>query len=349
MLHDAGRVWVHGTILPGRYPITTRTQGDTLSWDNPRSVVLLDRESVLRGMHQGASRSAAGYVAFVASPFCHDANLYRAAARQAGRPLILVAAGIQDVELESTIARHLDVSKGRVRIVGLEAAMESAAAEPSETIAATSALDAICYRPGYRYSQVMLGLVLSGLEEGIGRISMERGSHALPDKQMRAWLIGGPLPSEIAEWNCLNPSAYATLLLEYTDALQELSFRKYGTAGALGDPRFLAALRVHAKVSPFVGFSIPALTRRVSASQVSDARAAWWAERLPVSERASGNLSLNTLRGVSDGVARFTGTWSVEDVLGATLLISDVRRLAIERARRTNADFALATRHRTER
>jgi hypothetical protein len=213
---------------------------------------------------------------------------------------------------------------------------------------------AVCYRPRNLYQPWMGKFIATGLDEGVGALVTRDSARAVLEDTGRVWLRDGPLPHELADWILSHGAVHAHMLLELAEAFVALTSTSWSQTGMLNDPEYLRLLRVSCRVSPFVGFALFSLTARCAAlgangmhdleAKVADA--ADLVSRPDREERRLSDASGGRVRTYVRTLAERVGRASDFDLVAATILLSDVRRLVNDELRRNYPIFDGQVRHR---
>lgn len=338
-------VWVYGSRpLIARLVKTTSDGGGS---DGGPIALVSDDPKRLEAADLSDPRLAA-LVSSTPSPFSHDANLIRTLVAELGIP------GICGLDLASCGARSGDMIEiaqdGTLVVAGHDLPVSKGVAGSDEALAATLETDAVCYRPTYLYDEWMGRLIAEGLEAGIA--VLVGGNRAVRDDAGRVWLLGGPKPDEIASWILDNRRRHLEMLLELTATLIGLASTQWPQQGILSDPEFLSLLRANCRIAPFVGFALFSLTAKVAdyaGMATLDAAVTDLARLISRDDRQRAQFSEHSATAVKDYLQQIIlqgeGV-SLPELVAATILLSDTRRLTIDDLRRRYQAFGLRVRHR---
>ena len=285
------------------------------------------------------------------SPFSHDANLIRSLVSEYG---IVGICGISSSSFSLKAGDPVQVGpNGRgLSIAGRPVAVSATVAGSDEALGVSLRRDAVCYRPTYLYDAWMGSRIARGLEAGIG-VLVCPGSRATLDDAGRVWLKGGPKPAELAGWILSHPTCHIHLLGELTEALIALNECAWEDSAVLTDGEFGRLFAINCRVAPFVGFPLFSLTSRTSADPeqmtqlnklVSTAGGV-----LPAADRRGRELGSDAalaVRAFYRNLERRAASATAAEVVAATVLMSDVRRIVIDSLRRRYAPFNVHARHR---
>lgn len=290
-----------------------------------------------------------GILSPAASPFSHDANLLRSIAHRTHRPLAL-GTGLVGWSTFTGQMATLSPETGSLRIGRQIFTAEPGVSGSDEAVGISLSDDWICYRPHYLYDKWLGDLLAIGLRAGVGELVTGRSSESTLDDAGRVWLRNGPSPSAIADWILVNWRDHCSMMLELIRALTALSVGTWNQPPITVNPSFLDAFSVNCRVAPFVAFPLFALTERASeGGHFSDlqVRVAQVSCLVSAEERQERNIPMGTLHQIEQHVeGLLVSGCSLTDVVASTVLLSDVRRIVIDRLRREYPDFLNHTRHR---
>jgi hypothetical protein len=354
-VRDRRSVWIHGgdqdvtSVVVDTYEDFCSVRSDSVAYYclSPKNVP----PAVL------ADTRLAAIICPTPSPFSHDANLMRSLANQRGITAICgLRLTAEDMNKVVTLKRSRSRSRSLIEVGGTRIPVAEDLAGSDEALARLASRSAICYRPYYLYDEWLGHRVRQGLEAGVGHLIVGPSAKALRDTDGRIWLLEGPTPGEIAEWIFSNPSAYIAMLIRLIRALRTLTFTSWTPSLILNDSQFLESLDVNFQVAPFIGFPLYSLTRLAEASPGTgqepaalESRVAAVSQLLPIADRQRGAFSSEVLDSVLGYLESLSGSSRVAgaDLAAATILLSDLRRIAIDGLRRTYPAFNERTRHRS--
>jgi hypothetical protein len=338
-------VWVYGS-RPVLARLVETTSNDGVG-DDEAIALVTDDPKRLEAADLDDPRLTA-LVSSTPSPFSHDANLIRTLVADLG------ITGICGLDLASCGARAGDTIEiaedGTVVVAGHCLLISKGVAGSDESLATTLETEAVCYRPTYLYDEWMGRLIADGLDAGIA--VLVGGNAATRDDAGRVWLVGGPKPSQIADWILGNRQRHLEMLLELTTALDGLATSRWPQQGILTDPQFLSLLRANCRIAPFVGFALFSLTAKVAelAEMAKlDGAVTELARLISRDDRQRARFSEQSATAV-EGYLRQAilqgEDVSAPELVAATILLSDTRRLTIDDLRRRYPAFGQQVRHR---
>ena len=289
------------------------------------------------------------------SPFSHDANLVRMLAREFG---IVGVCGVNPAAAGVANGATVRIVPGEKVILGtIELPVNTGVAGSDESLSILVNRAAVCYRPRNLYQPWMGKFIATGLDEGVAALVSSDSARAVLEDTGRVWLLDGPFPNELADWILSHGPVHAHMLLELAEAFVALTSTSWSQTGMLTDPDYLKLLRVSCRVSPFVGFALFSLTAKCAALGADgmrdlEAKVADTADlvsRTDREERRLSDASAGRVQAYVRALAERVGAASEFDLVAATVLLSDVRRLVNDELRRKYPIFDGQVRHRERR